>query len=811
MLKIKNLDKKKLETCSLSITGMDCASCAAAIEKALRKTKGVSKAHVNLATEKATVEFNPEEVKQAELENAVIKAGYRVKKEEIELKIKGMSSQHCAGIIEAAIKKLKGVVSVEASFANETARIVYDSSVVGLADFKRAVKNAGYEVIEASADTEKELREREIKDLKTRFFVSLALGIPLVYIAMGAYIGAPIPEIVLKYDGIVQLILTTPILLAGLNIYKSGFRALLNLSPNMDSLLAIGTGAAYIYSILSTFFIEGHLYYEIAGLLIVFISLGRLLEAIAKGRTSEAIKKLIGLQAKTAWVSRNGKEFEIPIDEVSVGDIVIIKPGGKIPVDGIVIDGHSSVDESMISGEPMPAEKIKNSKVIGATINKNGWLKFRATKVGKDTMLAHIIKMVEEAQGSKAPIQRLADRVSSFFVPAVVGIAVLSALFWFVFAGSFSIAEPFIFSLTIFIAVLVIACPCALGLATPTAIMIGTGLGAENGILIKNAEALETAHKLKIIVFDKTGTLTKGKPEVTDIIAVNASENEVLKYAAIAEKRSEHPLGEAIVNKAKEKKIHVADAKSFRAVTGKGVIASYSGKRILLGNRKLIQDEKIRLDISAALEKLENEGKTAMIVAVDKKVIGVIAVADTLKENSKEAVDELQKLGKEVVMMTGDNERTAKAIAGQIGIKKVLAEVLPGEKAEEIKKLQKEGKVAMVGDGINDAPALTQADVGIAIGSGTDVAIESGNIVLIRDDLRDVVKAMKLSSFTMKKIKQNLFWAFFYNVAGIPVAAGLLYPFIGFLLNPVIAGAAMAFSSLSVVSNSLLMRRMRLV
>ena len=707
MLKIKNLDKKKLETCSLSITGMDCASCAAAIEKALRKTKGVSKAHVNLATEKATVEFNPEEVKQAELENAVIKAGYRVKKEEIELKIKGMSSQHCAGIIEAAIKKLKGVVSVEASFANETARIVYDSSVVGLADFKRAVKNAGYEVIEASADTEKELREREIKDLKTRFFVSLALGIPLVYIAMGAYIGAPIPEIVLKYDGIVQLILTTPILLAGLNIYKSGFRALLNLSPNMDSLLAIGTGAAYIYSILSTFFIEGHLYYEIAGLLIVFISLGRLLEAIAKGRTSEAIKKLIGLQAKTARVSRNGKEVEIPIDEVSVGDIVIIKPGEKLPVDGIVIDGHSSVDESMISGEPMPAEKIKNSKVIGATINKNGWLKLRATKVGKDTMLAQIIKMVEEAQGSKAPIQRLADRVSSFFVPAVVGIAVLSALFWFVFAGSFSIAEPFIFSLTIFIAVLVIACPCALGLATPTAIMIGTGLGAENGILIKNAEALETAHKLKIIVFDKTGTLTKGKPEVTDIIAVNASENEVLKYAAIAEKRSEHPLGEAIVNKAKEKKIHVADAKSFRAVTGKGVIASYSGKRILLGNRKLIQDEKIRLDISAALEKLENEGKTAMIVAVDKKVIGVIAVADTLKENSKEAVDELQKLGKEVVMMTGDNERTAKAIAGQIGIKKVLAEVLPGEKAEEIKKLQKEGKVAMVGDGINDAPALT--------------------------------------------------------------------------------------------------------
>jgi len=422
VLKIKNLDKKKLETCSLSITGMDCASCAAAIEKALRKTKGVSKAHVNLATEKATVEFNPEEVKQAELENAVIKAGYRVKKEEIELKIKGMSSQHCAGIIEAAIKKLKGVVSVEASFANETARIVYDSSVVGLADFKRAVKNAGYEVIEASADTEKELREREIKDLKTRFFVSLALGIPLVYIAMGAYIGAPIPEIVLRYDGIMQLILATPIIFAGLKIYKSGSRALLNLSPNMDSLLAIGTGAAYIYSILSTFFIEGHLYYEIAGLLIVFISLGRLLEAIAKGRTSEAIKKLIGLQAKTARVSRNGKEVEIPIDEVSVGDIVIIKPGEKLPVDGIVIDGHSSVDESMISGEPMPAEKIKNSKVIGATINKNGWLKLRATKVGKDTMLAQIIKMVEEAQGSKAPIQRLADRVSSFLFPQLSGL-----------------------------------------------------------------------------------------------------------------------------------------------------------------------------------------------------------------------------------------------------------------------------------------------------------------------------------------------------------------------------------------------------
>ena len=526
-------------------------------------------------------------------------------------------------------------------------------------------------------------------------------------------------------------------------------------------------------------------------------------EAKAKGKTSEAIKKLMGLSAKTAIVVRDGEELEIPVEEVVVGDVVVVKPGQKIPVDGDIIDGYSSVDESMITGESIPVEKSKGDKVIGATINKTGSFKFKATKVGADTALAQIIKMVEDAQGSKAPIQKLADIISAYFVPTVVSIAIISSAVWY-FVGGFT------FALTIFVAVLIIACPCALGLATPTAIMVGTGKGAEAGILFKNAESLQMAQKINTIVFDKTGTLTKGEPQVTDVVTISDySEEDILLFAAVAEKNSEHPLGEAIVAYAKEKKIKIDEPNKFNSVTGKGIEVEYNGLVIEFGNRKLMEEKKI--DFKSAQEKLkqlEGEGKTAMLIAINQKLSGIVAVADTLKEYSAKAIETLNEHGIETIMITGDNKRTAEAIAKQVGIKRVLAEVLPQDKASSVKQLQQEGKkVAMVGDGINDAPALTQADIGIAIGSGTDVAIESGDIVLIKEDLRDVVVAMDLSKYTMRKIKQNLFWAFFYNTLGIPLAAGALYPLTGFLLSPIIAGAAMAFSSVSVVSNSLLMKR----
>jgi len=632
-------------------------------------------------------------------------------------------------------------------------------------------------------------------------------------LAMGAHIGLPVPEWSVKTHVLAQLILTTPIIFAGYEFYTKGFRSVIKTrTANMDTLVAVGTGSAFVYSIIATVFIflnntsfgEKDIYFEVAGLLIAFILLGRYLEAIAKGKTSEAIKKLMGLQPKTAIIVKNGKHVKIPISKVKVGDIVLVKPGQKLPVDGIVINGHSSVDESMISGESIPVEKTKGNFVIGATINKTGSFTFKATKIGKDTALAQIIKLVEDAQGSKAPIQKLADTISAYFVPVVVMIAIISSIIWFL------VGAPFTFVLTIFVAVLIIACPCALGLATPTAIIVGTGKGAQRGILYKSAAALQTAHEIRTIVFDKTGTLTKGKPEVTDIFAAgDINEKNILKYAAIAEKNSEHPLGEAIVNKAHEKKLEIEDPTKFNSITGKGITAIFKGKTILLGNRALFNSNQIK-PIEKKLQEFELQGKTAMIIGLDNKVIGIISVADTLKEYSKEAIEELHKLDIKVIMMTGDNQRTAKAIASQVGIELVLAEVLPGEKASEIKKLQKSSKVAMVGDGINDAPALVQADIGIGIGSGTDVAIESADIVLIKEDLRDVVAAIKLSRLTMSKIKQNLFWAFFYNTIGIPVAAGALYPITGWLLSPIIAGAAMAMSSVSVVSNSLLLKRKKL-
>ncbi len=725
----------------------------------------------------------------------------------VTIPISGMHCASCAQRIETTLKKLNGVIKVNVNFATEKANVEFDDSITNENEIKNAIEQLGYKVIESEEeiiDKEKIEREKEIKKLKRLFLISLIFTIPIFLIAMPfKWFG-----IKLAYEGIILLLLATPVqFYIGYRFYKGAFYALKTKSANMDTLIAIGTSAAYFYSLFVLLFNGENLYFETSSVIITFITLGKWLEVKTKGKASEAIKKLIGLQPKTAIVIRNGKEIQIPIKDVVVGDIVVVKPGQKIPVDGIVIEGFSSVDESMITGESIPVEKKKGDKVIGGTINKHGSFKFKATKVGKDTVLYQIIKLVEEAQASKAPIQRLADKVSGYFVPVVIAIAILSFVVWY-----FVFGKSFVFALSIFIAVLIIACPCALGLATPTAIMVGTGKGAENGILIKNAEALENAHKLTTIIFDKTGTLTEGKPRVTDIIAIENkfNEKEILKLAAIAEKNSEHPLAEAIINKAKEEKIKIQDANFFEAIPGHGILAKYKKNIILFGNRNLMRKYKIRIDdkLEKKITNLENEGKTIMILALNKKIIGLIAAADTLKKFSREAIKKLQDMGKEVIMITGDNERTAKAIAKQLGISKVLANVLPQEKEKEIEKLQKQGKiVAMVGDGINDAPALAKADIGIAIGAGTDIALETGQIVLIKNDLRDVVTAIDLSSYTIKKIKQNLFWAFFYNSAAIPIAAGLLYPFIGILLNPMIAALAMAFSSVSVVSNSLLMRR----
>ena len=801
------VDKKKAKF-SLVSKGKTYYFCSKnCYEKFLNRNKhSISKKTLNEKSLKnKTIKNNKFEIKKELEGNESIK--------KIILPVKGMHCASCAMNIEKSLKRVSGVKNANVNYASEKVSVEYNSNLANESDLENAIKNAGYDVIKnrEDIDREKEARRKEIEGLKIKFFISLVLGLPLLYFVMGPQIGLTLPNIIERNLILIQFFLTTPIMIVGYEFFLRGFRAVIkNRTANMDTLIALGTGTAYIYSLaLSIFAFLGSedytahdMYYEIAGLLIMFILLGKYLEAIVKGKVSEAIRKLLGLQAKTATVIRKGKEQKIPIEEVIVGDIIIVKPGEKIPVDGIIIDGHSSVDESMITGESIPVEKTKGSKVIGASINKTGFFKFKATKVGKDTVLAHIIKMVEEAQGSKAPIQKLADLISSYFVPAVAIIGLVSALIWY-FLGF-----GFVFALTIFIAVLIIACPCALGLATPTAIMMGTGLGAKQGILFKNAESLQKAKEISIIVFDKTGTLTKGKPEVTNIVPIEKNtEHEVLKLAAIAEKRSEHPLAEAIVNKAKKEKIPIQEPKKFNSITGKGVEAFYRNNKILLGNRKLMQDNKIRIsDIEGEIVKLENEGKTVMLVAQNKALIGLVAVADTLKENSKEAVSELHKMRKEIIMITGDNQRTANAIAKQLGIDRVLAEVLPQDKANEIKKLQGKGKkVAMVGDGINDAPALAQSDLGIAIGSGTDIAIETGDIVLIKSDLRDVVTAIDLSRFTLRKIKQNLFWAFFYNTAGIPIAAGILYPFTGFLLNPIIAGIAMAFSSVSVVGNTLLM------
>ncbi len=703
-------------------------------------------------------------------------------------------------------------------------KISYDSKVVRLSEIKAAIKKSGYRPLEIEQDkvlpdADQIRKNREISIMKMKLIISAIFTLPLLYIAMGHMIGMAIPKVFNPMMNpmnfaVVQLILVLPVMAAGYKFYTVGFRTLLKGSPNMDSLIAVGTSAAFLYGIYALSRIASgdasyaaQLYFETAATIITLILLGKFLETRSKGKASEAIKKLAGLQPKQATIMHGESEIEIPIDEVDMGDFIVVKPGERIPVDGIVRKGHSSVDESMLTGESIPVEKTVGDTVIGASINKNGSLIFEATKVGKDTALSQIIKLVEEAQGSKAPIARLADVIAGYFVPFVMSAAVLSGLAWY-FAG-----EGPVFSLTIFISVLVIACPCALGLATPTAIMVGTGKGAEYGVLIKSGGALEAAHKINAIVFDKTGTITKGQPEVTDIhIFDDMSEDDILRIAASAEKVSEHPLGEAVVRKAESQNLELERPEVFQSFTGKGIEAVLEGKKVLIGNKKLFTDRSIALDgnIESILDELSKEGKTPVICSVDGVMKAVFGIADVIKKESAEAVKELAEMGIDVYMITGDNRQTAEAIARQVGIKSVLAEVLPGDKAQEVKKLQGKGlMVAMVGDGINDAPALAQADIGIAIGSGTDVAMESADIVLMHSKITDVVTAIKLSRSTIRNIKQNLFWAFAYNTAGIPIAAGLLHIFGGPLLNPMIAAAAMSMSSVSVVSNALRLKNFK--
>ena len=798
----------------IAVSGMSCAACVTAIENGLKSFEGVIDAKVNFASEKATVEYDPAITDIAAIEKVIEATGYSVikpraeKEKMLNLKVIGMDNPHCVGTVGGAVSSLPGIISKDLR-VNEKAVIKYNPSMVSVQQIKAAIQASGYtpiEEIESGADIEKATREKEIKNLSNRFIGSLLLSLPLLYYMLHMLFGWPMSGFMMENAPLIQFLLCTPILFFGSLFFTRGIISLAKTkTANMDTLVSVGVGSAYLYSLYVTLSIwsgqatfgMGDLYYEVAGFLITFILLGKYLEAVAKGQTSAAIKKLIGLQAKTAVIVKEGREIEIGIDEVQVGDIVVVKPGGKIPVDGIIVEGHSSVDESMVTGESLPVEKNAGDRVTGATINKTGAFKFKADKIGKDTFLAQVIRLVEEAQGSKAPIEELADKISAYFVPAVVLIGAGSFVIW-ILAG-----QTFAFALTAFIAVLIIACPCALGLATPTAVMVGTGLGAEHGILIKSAEALQLAADLDTVVFDKTGTLTKGEPEVTDLVGGP----EVLLDAAIAEKRSEHPIADAILNRAKKEGLVVPEPESFNSIPGKGVEAG----PLLLGNRRLMQERNIALQaFEGKMADLEGQGKTVMLVAKNNVLVGLVAAADALKPYSKTAVDQLHRMGKKVVMITGDNKKTGEAIAKQIGIDSVLAEVLPQDKATIIKKIQaRGGKVAMVGDGINDAPALAQADIGIAVGSGTDVAIEAGEIVLVKDDLRDVVTAIKLSAYAMRKIRQNLFWAFIYNMLGIPIAAGALYPFTGFLLNPAIAGAAMAFSSVSVVTNSLLMRRFK--
>ena len=727
--------------------------------------------------------------------------------------VTGMSCASCARTVENALNKNEDI-KASVNIATEKVNIEYDENKYNFEKIKKIVENSGYGLVETLSEEEKmQMYEDKIKSLKNKLILAAVFAIPLMYISMGHMMGIHLPDIVnpkknAAIYSIVQLLLTIPVVYAGKDFFIHGFKNLVRKSPTMDSLIAMGASAAIIYSLYATYMTitvdpEYHmnLYFESAGTIITLILLGKLLEARTKGQTSSAIKKLIGLQPKKAKIIENGVEKEVLIENIKVGDIIVVKPGEKIAVDGKIVNGNTSVDESMITGESIPVSKNIGDKVIGGSINKNGSIQFEATEIGKDTVLSQIIKLVEEAQGSKAPISRMADIVAGYFVPIVIIIATITGIVWFISGSGLTAA------LTFFISILVIACPCALGLATPTSIMVGTGKGAENGILIKSGEALETAHKIKTVVLDKTGTITKGKPVLTDLKVYNSfDENEILELAASAENNSEHPLAEAIVNGAKERNVEFKQYDKFRAMPGYGIRATIDDKEIQIGNRKLMASRKISTEAAEKdYEILSNEGKTPMFISVNNELAGLIAVADVVKETSKGAIERMHKLGLKVIMLTGDNEKTAKYIAKEVGIDSVIAEILPFQKSEEVKKLQEAGEfVAMVGDGINDSPALAQANVGIAIGSGTDVAIESADIVLIRNDLNDVAGAIALSKATITNIKENLFWAFFYNVIGIPFAAGIFYAFFnGPKLDPMIAAFAMSLSSVSVLMNAL--------
>jgi Cu+-exporting ATPase len=803
-------DKQKEAT--LQITGMTCAACSNRIEKGLKKIEGVKEASVNLALERSTIIFDPSKTSPQAFEEKIEKLGYGVVSEKAEFSITGMTCAACSTRIEKGLNKLEGVTKATVNLALETASVEYSPSQIAPQDITQRVEKLGYGAKLKSEEKEEEqsYREKEINKQKGKFWFSFILSVPLLWAMVSHFTFTsfiPLPHMLM--NPWVQLALATPVqFVVGKQFYVGAFKALRNKSANMDVLVALGTSAAYFYSLYSSLKSLGssahtaQLYYETSAILITLILLGKLFEANAKGRSSEAIKKMMGLQAKTAVVLRDGAEVEIPVEEVQKGEVIFIKPGEKVPVDGEIIEGQSALDESMLTGESVPIDKNIGDKVIGATLNKNGFLKIKATKVGRETALAQIIKVVEEAQGSKAPIQRLADYISGIFVPIVVGIALLTFFVWYIWI----VPGEFAPALEKLIAVLVIACPCALGLATPTSIMAGSGRAAEFGILFKGGEHLEATHKVDTILLDKTGTVTNGTPELTDVrIAQGYKENELLQLVASAERLSEHPLAQALVAGIKNKGIEIQDPLSFEAIPGYGVRATVQKRELLVGTRKLMNQHKVNID--TALEEmthLEREGKTAMLVALDGKYAGMLAVADTIKATSKEAVSRLKEMGLEVMMITGDNRQTAHAIAIQAGIDHVIAEVLPEGKAEEVKKLQQQGKkVAMVGDGINDAPALALADIGMAIGTGTDVAMEAADITLMRGDLMSIADAIEMSRKTISNIKQNLFWAMGYNTLGIPIAA------VG-LLAPWVAGAAMAFSSVSVVLNALRLQKVRL-
>nr|WP_263324862.1 heavy metal translocating P-type ATPase [Neobacillus sp. Marseille-Q6967] len=804
------MSEKVLEN-QFQVTGMTCAACALRIEKGLKKMEGVKDANVNLALEKATIKYDASVMGPADIQKKVRDLGYDVVTNKTELDVTGMTCAACSTRIEKGLNKMEGVVNATVNLALEKATVEYNPTILSPKDMIQRIEKLGYGAIEKKEGNEQETVDYRLKEIETqqgKFIFSVILSVPLLWAMVGHFSFTSflyVPDAFM--NPWVQLLLATPVqFYIGKQFYVGAYKALRNKSANMDVLVALGTSAAYFYSVylsiltlVSDEHVEG-LYFETSAILITLIILGKLFEAKAKGRSSEAIKKLMGLQAKTATVIREGMEKEIPLEDVVTNDIVLVKPGEKIPVDGEILEGRTALDESMITGESVPVDKTVGDTVIGATINKNGFIKIKATKVGKETALAQIIKVVEEAQGSKAPIQRLADSISGVFVPIVVGIAVITFFVWFIWVSPGNFAE----ALEKMIAVLVIACPCALGLATPTSIMAGSGRSAEFGILFKGGEHLEMTHRINTIILDKTGTITKGAPVLTDVIT-DWDEAEFLSLVGSAEKQSEHPLAEAIFEGIKERNINLQDAGEFESIPGYGIRAVVNGKEILVGTRRLMN--KFNVEIGDALEEmdsLEKQGKTAMLAAINGTYAGMVAVADTIKETSTQAVKRLKELGLEVIMITGDNQQTAQAIAKQAGIDHVIAEVLPEGKAEEVKKMQQQGKkVAMVGDGINDAPALAIADIGMAIGTGTDVAMEAADITLIRGDLNSIADAIFMSKKTIRNIRQNLFWAFAYNTLGIPFAA------LGFLA-PWLAGAAMAFSSVSVVLNALRLQRVKL-